>query len=155
MKQKAKNVARVWWLLVLAVIALPGLVAAADKATDPDNALVDRGNGVIEEKGTGRMWQQERSRSFKTLEQAEAYVKTLTLDGYTDWRLPTVYELYDLHYLVDVKKAEGIDLRMEGNYWVIDKEGTGMAGSWEVGDQCEPTRTYFKKTWGYVRAVRP
>lgn len=144
------------WLatVVLAVVALPGWGFAAGNANS-DNTLVDRGNGVIEEVGAGRMWQQERSPSFRTLKEAEAYVKTLKLGGYTDWRLPTVYELYDLHYLVDVKKAQGVELRMEGNYWVTDKEGTGMAGSWEVGDQCEPTRQYFKKNWGYVRAVRP
>lgn len=143
-------------LAMLTMVALPDLAEAAGKASNPDNAVVDRGNGIVEEVGKEkRMWQQERSASFHSMEEAQAYVKTLTLGGYTDWRLPTIQELYDLHYLVDLKKAKGVALRMEGNYWVTDPEGHGMAGSWEIGDQCEPSRSYFKKNFGYVRAIRP
>lgn len=142
-------------VVMLAMVAVPNMAGAAGKAANPDSSLVDRGNGIVEEVGTaGKMWQLERSGSFRSLEEAQAYVKTLTLGGYKDWRLPTLQELYDLHYLVDVKKAKGIDLRMEGNYWATDPEGHGMAGSWEIGDQCEPSRSYFKKSFGYVRAVR-
>jgi len=143
-------------LVLLAVVAMPRWAGAASKAVNPDNTLADLGNGIIEEVGVaGRMWQQERSGPFRSMEEAQAYVQTMNLGGHKDWRLPTIQELYDLHYLVDVKKAKGIELRMEGNYWVTDPEGHGMAGSWEIGDQCEPSRSYFKKNFGYVRAVRP
>lgn len=136
--------------------ALP--VAAVEKPTKPIEQgaeIVDLGNGIVQEATSGRMWQKERSRSFRSLEEAQEYAAKLRLGGYTDWRLPTVYELYDLHYLFDLKKAEGLEMKLEGNYWSGEQDGEGMVGSWEIGDQCEPERQYFKKSWGYVRVVRP
>ncbi|MEW6502045.1 MAG: DUF1566 domain-containing protein [Thermodesulfobacteriota bacterium] len=142
-------------LVAVALLATLGVAARPGEAGE-GSALIDRGNGIVEEVGgAGRMWQQERSGALHSLAEAEAYAKALTLGGYTDWRLPTTQELYDLYYLVDVKKAAGVALRLEGNYWATDPDGNGMAGSWEIGDQCEPSRSYFKKKWGYVRAVRP
>jgi len=139
----------------MAVLAVLCALAVAQGQAVAANSLVDRGNGIVEEVPAGRMWAKQRSFSIRSPEEAQAYAERLGLGGYTDWRLPTPQELYDLHYLVDIKKAKGIAMKMEGNYWLVDQEGTGMAGSWEVGDQCEPSRSYFKKEWGYVRAVRP
>lgn len=128
---------------------------AVATVTVPDDKVVDLGNGIIQEPVTGRMWQKERSQSFATYDEAREYAEQLELGGYTDWRLPTVYELYDLHYLFDLKKGRGVAIKLEGNYWSGEKDGEGMVGSWEIGDQCEPERQYFGKNRGYVRVVRP
>jgi hypothetical protein len=56
---------------------------------------VNNGNGTVTDTATGLVWQQETPDS-KTWEQALSYCETLSLAGYTDWRLPTNKELQSL-----------------------------------------------------------
>lgn len=100
------------------------------------------------------MWQMERSRRFKTYKEAKAFAEQLTLGGYDDWRLPTVYELYDLNDLFDLHQNGDIILDREGNYWSGEKDGDGIIGAWAISDQCDPSRDYEPGKAGYVRAVR-
>lgn len=148
---------RCWCLLPVLVNMLLGAAFFNPQYSGAatDKQLVDLGNGTIQETITGRMWQVKRSRLFRNLDEARQYAADLELGGYTDWRLPTIYELYDLYYLFDLKKNGDVKIKLDGNYWAGEKDGEGMAGSWEIGDQCEPARQYFKKKKGYVRAVRP
>lgn len=111
--------------------------------------------GILQENRTGQMWQLERSARFNSYEEANAYAEQLTLGGYHDWRLPTIYELYDLNYLFDLHKNGTITLDREGNYWSGEKDGDGMIGAWAISDQCDPERQYEQGKAGYVRAVRP
>lgn len=115
----------------------------------------DLGNGIIHDTVSGLMWQSKRSHTIKTLAEAQLYVKDLNLGGYTDWRLPTVNELYDLNYNFDLHRNGKCDLALKGRYWSGEKDGEGMAGSWDISNQCDPERQYFSGTSGYVRAVRP
>jgi len=115
----------------------------------------DLGNGICQDTVSGLMWQNEKSKKIKTFEEAELYVKNLNLGGYTDWRLPTVYELYDLNYLFDLHMNGKCVLDREGKYWSGKKDGEGMVGAWEISDQCDPERQYFAGSEGYVRAIRP
>ncbi len=55
----------------------------------------DNGDGTVTDTDTGLTWQKASS-SGKTWEQALAYCESLSLGGYTDWRLPTVKELQSL-----------------------------------------------------------
>lgn len=48
-------------------------------------------NGTITDNVTELMWQQTDGGEM-TYEDAQAYVDTLTLGGYTDWRLPNINE---------------------------------------------------------------
>jgi len=153
MKKCVTRVYGVVFIVLLTAVLTQGVSVAA--LNENSGEVVDLGNGVIQEPGEGKMWQKERGRAVNSYEEAVAYVGSLNLGGYSDWRLPTVYELYDLHYLFDLHKADAIKIKLEGNYWSGEKDGEGMAGSWEIGDQCEPTRKYYSKKKGYVRAVRP
>ncbi|MEI6260846.1 MAG: DUF1566 domain-containing protein [Deltaproteobacteria bacterium] len=55
----------------------------------------DNGDGTVTDTFTGLTWQ--KASSFgKTWEQALAYCESLSLGGYTDWRLPTIKELRSL-----------------------------------------------------------
>ena len=56
----------------------------------------DNGDGTIKDNVTGLMWAQELSTSSYTWDDAVKYCDTLTLGGYTDWRLPSVKELWSL-----------------------------------------------------------
>lgn len=110
--------------------------------------------GILQDTDNGQMWQLERSKRFKTYKEAQAFVEQLTLGGYDDWRLPTVYELYDLNYLFDLHQNGNITLDREGNYWSGEKDGDGIIGAWAISDQCDPSRDYEPGKAGYVRAVR-
>lgn len=111
--------------------------------------------GICHDTRSGLMWQNEKSQTIKTIEEAQRYVKNLNIGGYTDWRLPTVYELYDLNYIFDIHQNGECVLDRKGRYWSDEKDSEGKAGSWEIADQCDPARRYVSGTDGYVRAVRP
>ena len=58
-------------------------------------SYTDNGDGTISDNITGLMWQKEMGIKISY---SEAYIKadTLTVGGYTDWRVPTIKELYSL-----------------------------------------------------------
>ncbi len=55
----------------------------------------DNGDGTVTDMNTGLMWQQE-FRGKMTWEEALAGADTCGTGGYSDWRLPTIKELYSL-----------------------------------------------------------
>jgi hypothetical protein len=58
---------------------------------------VDNGDGTITDLNTGLMWQQTPDLDNKmTFEEAVAGAESFELAGYSDWRLPTIKELYSL-----------------------------------------------------------
>ncbi len=136
------------WVLSISLVGCAGLSGGTPRfvLSDPD---------ILQDSKSGQMWQLERSRRINSFEEAEAYAAQLTLGGYNDWRLPTIYELYDLNYLFDLHKNGDITLDREGNYWSGEKDGDGMIGAWAISDQCDPERMYEPAEAGYVRAVRP
>lgn len=56
---------------------------------------VDNGDGTITDLVTGLMWQQDMGEK-RTFALAKAYVSKLSLAGHSDWRIPTIKELYSL-----------------------------------------------------------
>lgn len=75
----------------------PGEAFYGQNATYPGNlpSYTDNGDGTITDNITGLMW--EKDMGVK-ITYADAFKKadTLTLGGYTDWRVPTIKELYSL-----------------------------------------------------------
>jgi lysozyme family protein len=60
-------------------------------------AYRDNGDGTVSDLNTGLMWQKTPDLKNKsTFVQAATGAKRLALAGYTDWRLPTIKELYSL-----------------------------------------------------------
>ena len=53
------------------------------------------GNGTVTDTITSLMWQQTDGGEM-TIENAIIYCNTLTLGGYTDWRLPNCHELFSI-----------------------------------------------------------
>jgi hypothetical protein len=68
-------------------------------------AYTDNGDGTVTDLNTGLMWQKDPGEKM-TYEQAEAGAASLNLGGYTDWRLPTIKELYSL-ILFDGRDVSG------------------------------------------------
>ena len=142
------------FVLVLLAVLLLSLQGCAGKSSQQAR-LQDLGNGICQDTVSGRMWQIEKSKMTTDLKDAEQYVRALNLGGYSDWRLPSVDELYDLNYLFDLFQNGDCALDRKGNYWSGEKDGQGKAGAWEISDQCDPVRQYAPGSKGYVRAVRP
>lgn len=57
--------------------------------------FIKNNNGSVVDTITGLMWQQSDGGEM-TVENARIYADTLTLAGYTDWRLPTGHEAYTI-----------------------------------------------------------
>ncbi len=55
----------------------------------------DNGDGTVTDLNTGLMWVQAHGEKM-TFDEAVAGASTFSLAGYTDWRLPTIKELYSL-----------------------------------------------------------
>jgi len=56
----------------------------------------DNGNDTVTDLTTGLMWQQGTDLEKSTFDDALAGAGTFALAGHTDWRLPTIKELYSL-----------------------------------------------------------
>lgn len=57
--------------------------------------FTENGDGTVTDNNTGLMWQKTPGAKI-TWEEASTNVSSLSLAGYTDWRLPTIKELYSL-----------------------------------------------------------
>jgi hypothetical protein len=142
--------------MVFGAIALLALLNGCAARITESPRFVDLGNGICQDTETGAMWQMERTGTIKSIEDARQYAANLKLGGYDDWRLPTVDELYNFINLKDdLHAASSCDIRLDGNFWSDEHDGEGMAGAWEIGDQCGPSRKYAEKNKGHVRAIRP
>jgi len=148
-KPGPRTAARLRNAVVFFLVMIPlGLQAAGA-------SLVDRGDGILEEEGSGKMWQAKRSRRLHDFGEVEGYLAKLNSGQFGDWRLPTRYELYDFFLLFDLHKNGDITIQLEGAYWLLGDKGKPQIGSWEAGDQCGLTRIYYPGLSGHVRAVRP
>lgn len=143
-------------ILAITLTGQASLLAAKSAASqqEVDGRLLDLGNGTCQDVKTGQIWQQGMSKKLKSLEKANEYVRTLNLGGYSDWRLPTVDELYDLHITVDLHENGNCTLKSEGSYWSDEPDNKGRVGAWVMDDNCDPERQYTPKKAGRIRAIR-
>ena len=125
-----------------------------DTATATSAYLEDLGGGVCRQHPQGLMWQAGKSPMFKSWEEADQYVQSLDLGGYTDWRLPTPDECLSLSKLIQLKKGD-CTIEGGGNHWV-SKTKNIEAGQWESSIYCDgPIFRWTKDKQGTVKAVRP
>jgi len=75
----------------------------ADYVINP-MSFKDNGNATITDNNTGLIWQKTDGGEM-TFEKALTYCDTLTLGGFTDWRLPTGIELFSINYFESNKPA--------------------------------------------------
>lgn len=58
-------------------------------------SYTDNGDGTVTDNITGLMWQQDMGDKI-SYDDAVQLLETINLGGYTDWRIPTIKELYSL-----------------------------------------------------------
>lgn len=61
-----------------------------------DLSYRDNGDGTISDLNTGLMWQQAHDFKRRNMKDTLEHVESLSLGGYSDWRVPTIKELYSL-----------------------------------------------------------
>ena len=136
------------------IIALLFIVlACATAASASQSVLKPVSENIFTDTRNGKHWQMEKSKRFKTVSQVNEYLDLLNQGEHSDWRLPTREELAKLFTAFDLKESGDVRIQLEGNYWVADEQI--QAGAWAIGDQCGPSRTFYTKKAGNVRAIRP
>ena len=111
-------------------------------------------NGICLQHPSELMWQARKSQKFSNWEDAKQYVKSLSLGGFEDWRLPTQEECLSLSQLIQMKKSN-CPMETGGNHWVSNTNNI-EAGQWESNVLCDgPIYRWTKDKKGRVNAVRP
>ena len=128
-------------------------------------------NGVAKDSATGLMWQDEPiTEAEKTAYKnntnngkagnwnyAKAYCENLTLGGFSDWRLPNIYELTTL---IDNTKSSdpyvinGIENIASNLYWSSTTYASNSSDAWGVGFNYGDDGWNVKTSSYYVRCVR-
>jgi len=117
--------------------------------------LQNLGNGICLDTSTGLMWQIGHSRRFGDHDKVEQYLTSLSLGGYSDWRLPTILESKGLRLLIDIhgNAACGIEKPM-ARYWMVDPKKGMLPVRLELESFCRGIYSRSVGKRGYVRAVR-
>jgi hypothetical protein len=68
----------------------------ASYSAGASQSFSDNGDGTITDNVTGLIWQQVPVDDSKTWQEAKDYCTDLELGNYTDWRMPTAKELYNI-----------------------------------------------------------
>lgn len=74
-------------------------------------SYTDNGDGTVTDNNTGLMWQQDPGNKMSVSE-AKNNLESFELAGYSDWRLPTIKELYSLI----IFSGRDISVDMDGDF---------------------------------------
>ena len=92
----------------------------------------DNGNGTVTDNNSYLMWQKTDGGEM-TIEKAVTYCDTLTLGGYTDWRMPTAQELFSIHLFDANNPALNTTLFTKTTaeyWWSSDKQADNATNIW-------------------------
>jgi len=105
-------------------------------------SYTDNGDGTITDNVTGLMWEQDMGSKI-TFDESFSKATSSNLGNYTDWRVPTLKELYSLILFSGKVKGEvAIDLFIDSNYF-----------NQELGDTSIGEREIDAQTWSSTEYV--
>ena len=118
---------------------------------------IDNGDNTVTDERTGLMWEQAGSDTRYNYNAAMARCCDLTLAGHTDWRLPTIQELFSI---VDFERRrpaiDPVFTTVADFYWSATTYATNPFDAWGVDFSNGLVYDDFFVEGGnfYVRAVR-
>ena len=108
-------------------------------------SYTNNGDGTITDNITGLMWEQNMGEKI-TFDEAFTKAKNSRLGGHSDWRVPTIKELYSLiQFTGKVKGAEAIDFFIDTNFFEHPL-GDVSIGEREIDAQTWSSAEYVGKT---------
>ena len=120
-------------------------------------AYVDNGNGTVTDTSTDLTWQKDTPEDIVNWEQALAYCESLSLGGYTDWRLPNINELRSLveysMYDPAVHPTYFPDT-LSLFYWSSTTSAINVSNAWGISFLDGSGKSANKSSFSRVRAVR-
>lgn len=107
----------------------------------------DNGNGTVTDNVTELIWQKDMG---VKISYAEARIKadTMTLGGYTDWRVPTIKELYSLMLFTGQVSGEKATKNFIDENYFIQPLGNTSIGEREIDAQTWSSTQYKSLTFG-------
>ena len=108
-------------------------------------SYTDNGNGTITDNVTGLMWEQDMG-SKLSFDDAFSKAETSNLGEHSDWRVPTLKEVYSLILFIGkVKGEKAIDLFIDTDYFV-QPLGDENIGEREIDAQTWSSTEYVGRT---------
>ncbi|MCI5158931.1 MAG: DUF1566 domain-containing protein [Candidatus Electrothrix sp. AUS1_2] len=122
-------------------------------------SFTDLNDGTIVLDNTTRlMWEKTGDIWSKKWEQAQAYCSDLDLGGYTDWRLPEIWELTSIRDYATTEIASAIYpnfVLQNGAYWSVTEYAEDSTQAWNITYQVHIFENPADKSKDYkVRCVR-
>ena len=108
---------------------------------------------------TGLVWQdnQDVAKNDMMQKEAMAYCQNLKLDGFEDWRLPTLKEAYTIVDMTQERPAlkKGFEIRSDERFWTSTPfaKNTGKE-AWRISMSYGEAEPYNKNRTYRVRCVR-
>lgn len=108
---------------------------------------------------TGLVWQdnEDVARVEKSYTDAIAYCRSLKVDGFEDWRLPSLAEAYTI---VDMSRdrpalLDGFEMRVSERFWTATPfAGDPKAEAWRILMSYGEAEPYTKRREHHIRCVR-
>jgi hypothetical protein len=147
------------FLLIFMVFVLPlshTAESAEQKIVVADERFVDNGDGTVTDTRRKIMWQKGDNGKEVTFEEAQDYIKSLRLGGYTDWRLPSPEERETAVVIELMMSRHSRDAHANFDlYWSSDSTAL-LPFNYHPSRGSEVSRVYFARegSRGFVRAVR-
>jgi len=121
-----------------------------------ERSYIKNSTNTVKDNHTGLIWQKADDGVQRTWSDAKKYCQDLTLDGYSDWRLPSVEELY---YLGDITKYNpALDTNYFGVksswYWSNTTYKNNSSYAWLVNFFNGDDNCFEQSYTGYVLCVR-
>ncbi|MCP4698054.1 MAG: DUF1566 domain-containing protein, partial [Gammaproteobacteria bacterium] len=132
----------------------PAITVTMDAAKNCTAAFIS--DTVVTDAFTGLMWQQENDSISRSLSNATTYCQNLALAGYSDWRLPSIYELAGLpdysRYNPAVDSSSFLNVKEW--YWSGDGNAAYPNNAWFVDFKHGHINHLTKSELNYIRCVR-
>ncbi len=116
-------------------------------------------NSSKQDDKTGLIWQDniEVAENNLNYDEAKTYCQDLEVDGFTDWRLPTLREAYTIVDLTRNRPAlkNGFEIRDDGRYWTSTLfVKNPEKAAWYISMSYGEAEAYSKSRIYHVRCVR-